>query len=166
MNEPGSGMDDLCGLRVDWKEWQVSKVASSYLFMYDLQRGRPTALCCSQARGSPLRRPSVLSPPCPAHTLLHLIPDPLDNFSIPPPPIGALLRIPLFHPGAQHPSSPPLDTGWHLISPPPHIDTQSMLEQFRCSLPLVRFKLPRLACGEDCDDAGPVVRFELLRGVD
>ena len=41
-----------------------------------------------------------------------------------------------------------------------------MPEQLRRRLPLVAAKLPRLARGEDGDDAAPVVGLELLGGID
>ena len=115
---------------------------------------------------SPVRWSSILTPSRPPHALLHLIPNPLDDLPIPPAPIRTLLRIPLFHPRAHHPSPPSLDTARDFIAPPPDVDTESVPKQFRCALPLVRFELPRLPCGEDGDDAGPIVRFELLWGID
>lgn len=53
-----------------------------------------------------------------------------------------------------------------MLAAPADINAQYIAEQVGGVLPLVALELPRLAGGEDGDDAAPVVGLELLRGVD
>ena len=77
-----------------------------------------------------------------------------------------MLLIPLLDLRADDASSPSLDCTGYIIAFPADIDTESVLEQFRCGLPFVAFELPGLTRCEDGHDAVPVVGFELLGGVD
>lgn len=115
---------------------------------------------------SPPHRPPILTPPPPPHTLLNPIPNPLHNLPIPPPPRDPQLRIPLLHPHGRNPPPPPPHRRRHLLPPPPYINAQRIPKQLGRMLPLVALELPGLPRGKDGDDAGPVVGFELLGGVD
>ena len=61
---------------------------------------------------------------------------------------------------------PTLDVRWHRCTLFSHIYTQHMREQFLGLAPFVPSKLPCLPCSKHGDDAGPVVGFELLGGID
>lgn len=111
-------------------------------------------------------RSTILAPPFTPHALLYPIPNPLHDLPIPPPSRRALLWIPLLDLRARDTPAPPPDRLRHILAPPSDIDPQGVLEQIRRVLPLVALELPRLTRGEDAHDAIPVVRFELLGGVD
>ena len=111
-------------------------------------------------------RATLLSPPFSPHAFLDAIPDPLNYFSIPPPPLHTHMCVPLLDLGAHNAPAPPLDCSRHILAAPSYIDAQYVLEQFRRTLPPIALELPRLTCGEYRHDAAPVVRLELLRRVD
>ena len=76
------------------------------------------------------------------------------------------LLVPPLHAETRHASSPTFNHGGDLLASPSDVDAQDVLEQFGRIAPFVRFELPGLARGEDGDDPGPVVRFEVFGRVD
>lgn len=98
-----------------------------------------------------------------SHIVLNPLPDPFHNLSIPPSACGARSNIVLVDLCRQHCSPPSPDGVWRMVSPPPDIDTQSMLEELIRLLPLVALELPYLARSEDSHHPRPILRLELFR---
>lgn len=76
------------------------------------------------------------------------------------------MGIPLIHRHSRNSPAPSLDRSREIFSSPADIDAHDLPKEFRWVLPFIAAELPCLARGEDGHDAVPIVRFELLRGVD
>ena len=132
------------------------------------QRHASIALCSTHPPNPRLlfNRPTVFTPTFTPHTLLHSVPYPLYHLPVSPPTTDSLLRVPLLNHRTSDAPPPTPDRTRHVLTSPPDIYPQRILEQVWSILPFVALELPRLPRGKDRNDAVPVIRFELLRGVD
>lgn len=117
----------------------------------------PTWLASNQTR-------PILCPPTFSHAIFNSTPYPLDHLSVPPP--ALLAACPLVDPYRQHTTPQTNDIFWWFFIAPAHIYARIVAEQFSRVRILVRFELPCLAGGEDCDNTAPICRFERGGAVD
>jgi hypothetical protein len=100
------------------------------------------------------------------HALLDGRPNTLHHLTITPPSLVALAGIPFLNLHALDHSAPPLDCIRHLLSSPADVDAQRVRKQLGRVGPFVTLKLPRLARREYGDNPLPIIRLELIWGVD